>query len=129
MSAVSAGTPNDRILFQTSRFSRLSLSLQKGGHVAALHAHMENRLFFKIDVQNFYNSIARMRVTRALRALGLSGGWHIFEMVLCRQPARKRPPARSAYLFRLSPLLATLVLLEVARGSGAIERAIARLLV
>ena len=34
-----------------------------GGHVAALHAHLENHLFFKIDIQNFYYSIARMRVT------------------------------------------------------------------
>ena len=39
-----------------------------GGHVAALHAHLQNRLFFKIDIQNFYYSIARMRVTRAMRS-------------------------------------------------------------
>ena len=46
---------------------------KKGGHVAALHAHIENRLFFKIDIQNFYYSIARMRVTRALRHWGYRG--------------------------------------------------------
>jgi len=40
---------------------------KKGGHVAALHAHLNNKLFFKIDIQNFYYSIARMRVTRAGR--------------------------------------------------------------
>ena len=40
---------------------------KKGGHVAALHAHLNKKLFFKIDIQNFYYSIARMRVTRALR--------------------------------------------------------------
>jgi hypothetical protein len=43
---------------------------KKGGHVAALHAHLNNRFFFKIDIQNFYYSIARMRVTRALREWG-----------------------------------------------------------
>ena len=37
--------------------------IKKGGHVAALHAHLNNALFFKIDIQNFYYSIARMRVT------------------------------------------------------------------
>ena len=26
---------------------------KSGGHVAALHAHLENKLFFKIDIQNF----------------------------------------------------------------------------
>jgi hypothetical protein len=40
---------------------------KKGGHVAALHEHLNNALFFRIDIQNFYYSIARMRVTRALR--------------------------------------------------------------
>jgi hypothetical protein len=31
---------------------------RSGGHVAALHAHIANSLFFKIDIQNFYYSIA-----------------------------------------------------------------------
>ncbi len=44
-----------------------------GGHVAALHAHLENRFFFKIDIKSFYYSIARERVTRALRRWRFQG--------------------------------------------------------
>ena len=75
---------------------------KSGGHVAAMHAHIDNSLFFKIDVQNFYNSIARMRVTRALRKCGYPGGWHICKVVLCREPDKRRAPARAAY--RLCPV-------------------------
>src|SRR5450759_4670841 len=44
-----------------------------GGHIAALHAHLEHKYFFKIDIKNFFYSIARMRVTRALRHWGYPG--------------------------------------------------------
>ena len=46
---------------------------RSGGHIAALHAHLENRFFFKIDIQSFYYSIARERVTRALRRWRMQG--------------------------------------------------------
>jgi hypothetical protein len=59
---------------------------KKGRDVAALHAHIENTLFFKIDIQNFYHPIARMRVTRALRHWGYPGAG-TFSM--CRKSARK----------------------------------------
>jgi hypothetical protein len=31
---------------------------KSGGHVAALHDHLPNEFFFKIDIQNFFYSIA-----------------------------------------------------------------------
>ena len=48
-----------------------------GGHIAAIHAHLQNKNFFKIDIQNFYYSIARMRVTRALRGTVIRAQTHL----------------------------------------------------
>lgn len=43
-----------------------------GGHVAALHRHIQNRFFFRIDVRRFFYSIRRNRVAGALRHFGIS---------------------------------------------------------
>jgi hypothetical protein len=97
---------------------------RKGGHVAALHAHLNNRLFFKIDIQNYHYSIARMRIIRALRH------WHYpgagtFAMWSCVVNPGPGPKHALPIGFVQSPLLASLVLMQsdVAR---AIERAIAK---
>ncbi|MGY2988700.1 reverse transcriptase domain-containing protein [Bradyrhizobium sp. USDA 4508] len=42
-----------------------------GGHVAALHQHIQNRFFFRIDVRRFFYSIRRNRVAGALRHFGI----------------------------------------------------------
>ncbi|MBR1229156.1 MULTISPECIES: reverse transcriptase domain-containing protein [unclassified Bradyrhizobium] len=94
---------------------------KKGGHVAALHAHLNNALFFKIDIQNFYYSIARMRVTRALRA------WHYpgagtFSMWSCVRNPGPGPQHTLPIGFVQSPLLASLVLMK-SPVHDAIERA------
>jgi hypothetical protein len=96
---------------------------KKGGHVAALHAHLNNELFFKIDIQNFYYSIARMRVTRALRE------WHYpgagtYSMWSCVRNPMPGPKHALPIGFVQSPLLASLVLMK-SEVSDAIERAIA----
>jgi hypothetical protein len=93
-----------------------------GGHVAAMHAHLENKLFFKIDIQNFYYSIARMRVTRALRAYRYPGANTLAMWSTVRNPY----PGHAHVLpigFVQSPLLATLVLMK-SPVAAAIERAI-----
>jgi hypothetical protein len=43
---------------------------RKGGHVAALHRHIENRYFFKIDIRNFFYSISRNRIASVLHRVG-----------------------------------------------------------
>jgi hypothetical protein len=68
---------------------------KKGGHVAALHAHLPNHLFFRIDIQNFYYSIARMRVTRALRDWRYPGAGTFAKMVV-RGKSRAGTEVRSA---------------------------------
>ncbi|MDB5606620.1 MAG: hypothetical protein JWP25_3520 [Bradyrhizobium sp.] len=94
-----------------------------GGHVAAMHAHVENTLFFKIDIQNFYYSIARMRVTRALRSYGYPGANTLAMWSTVRNPI----PGNHAHVlpigFVQSPLLASLVLMK-SPVATAIERAI-----
>jgi hypothetical protein len=40
---------------------------RRGGHVEALHQHIESRYFFRIDLKNFFYSISRNRVSRILR--------------------------------------------------------------
>lgn len=97
---------------------------KKGGHVAALHAHLNNRLFFKIDIQNFYYSIARMRVTRALRH------WHYpgagtFSMWSCVKNPLPGPKHALPIGFVQSPLLASLVLMK-SEVADAIDRTIAK---
>ena len=95
---------------------------KSGGHVAALHAHLENKLFFKIDIQNFYYSIARMRVTRALRSWGYPGANTVAKWSCVANPY---PGPRHVLPigFVQSPLLASLVLLK-SPVVEAIERAI-----
>lgn len=97
---------------------------KKGGHVAALHAHLNNHLFFKIDVQNFYYSIARMRVTRALRQWGYPGA-NTFAMWSCVRNPLPGPPHALPIGFVQSPLLASLALMK-SEVADAIDRAIAK---
>ncbi|MBV9560795.1 MAG: hypothetical protein JOY90_10115 [Bradyrhizobium sp.] len=97
---------------------------QPGGHIAALHAHLTSKFFFKIDIQNFYYSIARMRVTRALRAHGYPGANTLAKWSTVRNP-HGGPHAHVLPIgFVQSPLLASLVLMK-SPVSAAIERAAA----
>jgi hypothetical protein len=84
---------------------------KKGGHVAALHAHLNNKLFFKIDIQNFYYSIARMRVTRALRDWRCPGAG-TFSKWSCVLNPLPGPKHALPIGFVQSPLLASLVLMK-----------------
>jgi hypothetical protein len=96
---------------------------KKGGHIAALHAHLNNELFFKIDIQNFYYSIARMRVTRALRQWNYPGAGTFAKWSCVRNPGLG-PKHALPIGFVQSALLASLVLMK-SEVADAIERAIA----
>jgi hypothetical protein len=106
------------------RFPEYMYHFRKGGHVAAMHAHLNNKLFFKIDIQNFYYSIARMRVTRALRQWGYPGA-NTFAMWSCVLNPGPGPRHTLPIGFVQSPLLASLVLMQ-SDVAQAIERAIAK---
>jgi hypothetical protein len=97
---------------------------KSGGHVAALHAHLGKKLFFKIDIQNFYYSIARMRVTRALRSWGYPGAGTLAKWSCVANPITAHPRHVLPIGFVQSPLLASLVLMK-SPVSQAVERAVA----
>lgn len=40
--------------------------LRSGGHVAAVRSHLDSKYFLRVDIQNFFGSINRSRVTRCL---------------------------------------------------------------
>ncbi|HEX3936565.1 MAG TPA: reverse transcriptase domain-containing protein [Xanthobacteraceae bacterium] len=114
----------ERILsyFSRVKFPSYFYHYQPGGHVAALHAHLQNSLFFKIDIQNFYYSIARMRVTRVLRNRGFVGA-HTAARWSCVANPLAGPRHVLPIGFLQSPLLASLVLLK-SPVADAIERAL-----
>lgn len=43
--------------------------LSKGGHLEALRQHNSNNFFCRLDIQNFFGSISRSRITRLLNGL------------------------------------------------------------
>jgi hypothetical protein len=109
--------------FKHLKFPSYYYHYEKGGHVAALHAHIEHKLFFKIDIQNFYYSIARMRVTRALRSWGYPGAGTFSKWSCVFNPIPGGPKHALPIGFVQSPLLASLVLMK-SDVTNAIERAI-----
>jgi hypothetical protein len=43
--------------------------LRKGGHVEALRQHIKSKFFLRLDIENFFGSINRSRVTRSLKQI------------------------------------------------------------
>lgn len=89
--------------------------LQSGGHVAALRSHVGSNVFLKADIQNFFGSINRTRVTRCLRSrLGYKRAreWAVVSTI--QDPGSKS--ATIPYGFVQSQLLASLCLYESALG-------------
>jgi len=95
-----------------------------GGHVAALHRHIENKFFFRIDIRNFFYAIRRNRVADALRHFSIPNP---------REKAKwscvADPYSGAGYVlpigFVQSPMLASMVVLRSPLGS-AIEKSNAR---
>ena len=83
--------------------------LRSGGHVAALHAHRENRYFAYADISNFFYSIGRNRVTRCLRNISVDRPNHYSKWSCVRNPF-DNPRYSLPYGFIQSPMLASLVL-------------------
>lgn len=87
-----------------------------GGHVAALHAHRQNRHFARVDLENFFYGVGRNRVARCLRAFGLAKADHFARWSTVKNPYGN-PTYSLPYGFVQSPLLATLVLSQSALGA------------
>lgn len=89
----------------------------KGAHVAALHAHRENRFFARIDLKNFFYSVGRNRVKAALKEVGVPRAEHYAKWSTVRNPYDD-PRYSLPYGFPQSPILATLVLRLSALGTA-----------
>lgn len=89
--------------------------LQSGGHVAALHAHRQNVYFCKVDIENFFYSIARNRITRWLKETGIKRPVHYAKWSCVKSPYGC-PAYALPYGFVQSPILATLVLAKSELG-------------
>lgn len=90
-------------------FESFFYHLRSGGHVSALHSHRENEYFCKCDIQNYYYSVGRNRITRCLRAVNISRSKHYSKWSCVKNPYAE-PRYSLPYGFVQSPILATLVL-------------------
>lgn len=84
---------------------------QPGGHVAAIHQHLHNRFFFKIDIENFFYSISRNRVAAALHAIGYRDARDDAQWSCVKNPL-DGPAYALPIGFVQSPILASLVILK-----------------
>jgi hypothetical protein len=94
------------------KFPEYFYHFRSGGHVAALHEHLKNRFFFKIDIQNVFYSIARNRVHRALAKCGMRGAPTFAVWSTVRSPYPRGPKYVLPIGFRQSPHIASLVLMH-----------------
>lgn len=91
--------------------------LRPGGHVAALRAHLGSEAFLRLDIQDFFGSIGRTRVSRCLKSRfgrDIAREWSHASTV--RDPtgaARTIVP----FGFVQSPIVASLCLADSALGS------------
>jgi Reverse transcriptase (RNA-dependent DNA polymerase) len=85
---------------------------QKGGHVAALHPHLEAAWFFRVDFKDFFYSISRNRVSAALHAAGFRKARTFAKWSCVRNPIAGGPTYSLPIGFVQSSALATMVLLR-----------------
>ena len=107
------GLVKERVTFDSHYYH-----FSKGAHVAALHAHRDNRYFARLDLKNYFYSVGRNRVKAALKEIGVPRAEHFAKWSSVRNPY-ENPRYALPYGFPQSPLLATLVMSQSALG-GAI---------
>lgn len=95
--------------------------LRAGGHVASLRSHVNNTYFLRLDIQDFFGSITRSRVTRSLKKMfGYEKARQIANDSTVKHPADKNR-AMLPYGFVQSPTLASLALFD-SRLGGYLEQ-------
>lgn len=89
-------------------FDRMYFHLRRGGHVAAMHHHRDNRFFARIDISNFFYSISRRRVQSALDRVGVRNARFYAQWSTIVSPFAG-PRYVLPYGFVQSPILASLI--------------------
>lgn len=94
------------------RFPSYYFHYQDGGHVAALHRHLNNTYFFRIDFKDFFYSISRNRVAAALHDAKFGRARTFAKWSCVRNPIAGGPRYALPIGFVQSPALATLALMR-----------------
>jgi hypothetical protein len=90
--------------------------LQKGGHVAAVRSHLGHSQFAHLDIQDFFGSVTRTKLTRSLRKLfgyKLAREWAIESTVY---HPRNKKKSIVPYGFVQSQILSSIALRDSALG-------------
>ncbi len=90
--------------------------LRAGGHVLALRSHLRNSMFLRLDIQDFFGSINRTRVTRCLKpnfGYAKAREWANASTVVNPEKAKQ---FIVPFGFVQSPIIASLCLHESALG-------------
>lgn len=90
-------------------FPSIFCHMHRGGHIKALHVHIGSSFFLQFDIKNFFYSISRDRVFRAMRALGIPDSDNLSRWSTVRNPDTG-PKYCLPYGFVQSPALATIAL-------------------
>lgn len=85
--------------------------LKSGGHVAALKVHADRKFFAKIDIKNFFPSISKSKVIRALKDIGIN--YRLSEFIASWSTVKSKDNTKKyivPYGFVQSQILASLCL-------------------
>lgn len=90
--------------------------LRSGGHVAAIKSHCNNHCFIRLDIENFFGSINKSRVTRCLKPyFGYTEARGIADESTVRHPTEDK--FILPFGFVQSPIIASVCLHEGYLGS------------
>ena len=96
--------------------------LRNGGHVQAVRLHQKNNFFSKIDIDNFFGSITRSRITRSLKPLiGYKKAWEIAQDSTVKIPDSFPVAHMLPFGFIQSTLLASICLDKSSLGESIRE--------
>lgn len=92
--------------------------LREGGHVEALKSHLENKYFIHLDIQDFFGSINRTRITRCLKEMfGYAHARGLANLSTVVHPERDGRQFILPFGFVQSPLIASICLQKSALGT------------
>ena len=85
--------------------------LKRGGHLAAINAHVENKYFSRLDIKNFFGSITASRITRTLKPyFGYDASREIAKASTVRIPGCSEKRLMLPFGFIQSAILASICL-------------------
>lgn len=91
--------------------------LRSGGHIEALSLHLENKFFSTVDIKDFFGSISRTRITRALKKfLKYDDARKIAKISTVKAIGDYPHSHHLPYGFVQSPLLASICLFDSSLG-------------